>query len=124
MSLDVRLQGESVTEDCECTCGHKHTRTETVRLYDANITHNLNAMAGVAGVYQALWRPEEIGVTHAKQLIPLLRQGLDRLLEDPKKFEPYNPKNGWGSYSGLVSFAKGYLAACEEYPDATVYVSR
>jgi hypothetical protein len=124
MSLDVYLQGESVTEDCECTCGHKHTRTETVNLYNANITHNLNRMADVAGIYHALWRPEEIGVTYALQLIPILREGLACLLKDPKEFEQYNPKNGWGSYSGLVSFVRAYLAACEEYPDATVSVSR
>ena len=27
------------------------------RVYDANITHNLNSMASEAGCYEALWRP-------------------------------------------------------------------
>lgn len=124
MSLDVRLYGESATEECECTCGHKHTSAMQQCLYSANITHNLNRMANAAGIYEALWRPEEIGVTHAIQLIPLLREGVARLVKNPKEFEQYNPENGWGTYSGLVSFVKEYLAACEEYPDATVYVSR
>ena len=124
MSLDVRLYGESITEECECTCGHKHTGATQQCLYSANITHNLNRMANAAGIYEALWRPEEIGVTRPRQLIPLLREGLARLVENPEVFKEYNPENGWGTYSGLVSFVRNYLAACEEYPDATVYVSR
>lgn len=124
MSLDVYLYGESATEGCECTCGHKHTTTVQRDLYHANITHNLGTMANAAGIYKALWRPEEIDVTYARQLIPLLRAGLDWLIEQPELFKKYNPENGWGTYSGLVSFVKNYLAACEEYPDAIVYVSR
>jgi len=124
MSLDVHLYGESPDKECECSCGHKHIIAVQSDLYHANITHNLNRMANAAGIYQALWRPEEIGVTHAIQLIPLLREGVARLVKNPKEFEQYNPENGWGTYSGLVSFVRNYLAACEEYPDATVYVSR
>lgn len=29
-------------------------------VFDANITHNLNRMAGAAGIYEALWRPGEL----------------------------------------------------------------
>lgn len=93
-------------------------------VYWRNITHNLNKMAGAAGIYEACWRPEGIGVTHAKQLIPLLKAGLERLLADPEKFKAFNPKNGWGDYEGLVNFVRDYLARCEQYPEATVSVSR
>jgi signal transduction histidine kinase len=31
-------------------------------LFVSNITHNLNIMADKAGIYQHLWRPEEIGI--------------------------------------------------------------
>ena len=124
MSLDVYLYGESATEECECTCGHKHTTTVQRDLYHANITHNLGTMADAAGIYKALWRPEEIDVTYARQLIPLLRKGLADLQSSPKTFQRYNSPNGWGMYEHLVPFVKNYLAACEEYPDAIVYVSR
>lgn len=36
----------------------------------------------------------------------------------------FNPKNGWGSYGGLVKFVEDYLAACIENPTAKVSVWR
>lgn len=45
MSLDVYLSKE-VTEE----------RT----VFSANITHNLGEMADKAGIYKALWRPEDL----------------------------------------------------------------
>lgn len=93
-------------------------------VYDANITHNLSQMADAAGIYKALWRPEELGITTAHQLTEQLRTGLAALLAEPEKFEALNPPNGWGDYDGLVEFVSGYLAACAEYPDAAVSVSR
>ena len=95
---------------------------ETV--YSANITHNLNKMADDAGVYKHLWRPDEIGITKAAELIEPLRAGLELLKNDPSRFKKFNPENGWGTYEGLVAFVEKYLAACEEYPAATVRVSR
>src|SRR6185437_6923036 len=47
--------------------------------YSANITHNLGKMADVAEVYKPLWRPDEVGITHARQLIEPLTEGLRRL---------------------------------------------
>ena len=93
-------------------------------VYHANITHNLTTMAEAAGLYTPLWRPEEIGVTRAAQLIPLLRDGLCLLLAEPQRFEAYNPRNGWGTYRQLCIFVRDYLAACEQYPGARVVVSR
>jgi hypothetical protein len=92
--------------------------------FSANVTHNLNKMADAAGIYDALWRPDEIGIATAKQLVPLLRSGLERLRADPPRFEALNPENGWGSYKGFVPWVAAYLQACEEYPEATVRVSR
>ena len=97
-------------------------KMERVSVFDRNITHNLNDMAEEAGIYQALWRPEEIGVTKAEQLIPLLEDGLEKLLADPGRFKAFNPSNGWGTYDGLCQFVRAYLAACKENPDAEVEV--
>ncbi len=93
-------------------------------VFQANITHNLNSMAEAAGIYQACWRPEEIGVTVAAQLVPLLRVGLEKLRADPLKFLVFNAANGWGTYEQFVPWVERYLRACEENPDATVSVSR
>lgn len=93
-------------------------------VYSANITHNLNTMAVEAGIYKHLWRPDEIGISQATQLINPLRQGLDLLENDSQRFEKFNPKNGWGDYDSLVGFTRSYLKACEQYPNAEVSVSR
>lgn len=97
---------------------------ETNEVYSANITHNLGKMADEAGVYYALWRPEEKGWKLAKDIIEPLEQGLKNLEDNPDRFKQFNPENGWGSYEGLVEFVKNYLTACKEYPEAEIYASR
>lgn len=97
---------------------------ESGEVFQANITHNLNGMAKEAGIYEALWRPDEIGISQARQLIEPLRNGLARLRLNPQHYVKFNPENGWGSYDGFVPWVQTYLDACERYPDATVRVSR
>jgi hypothetical protein len=61
MSLDVYLYGPPETADCQCPhCDNRHTRERREEYFSANITHNLNRMAGEAGVYLACWRPGEL----------------------------------------------------------------
>lgn len=112
---DRRFPGE---EPCE------FQGSETNHVFHSNITHNLGKMAENAGIYQYLWRPEELGITKAKQLIEPLRNGLRLLYAQPEHFEPFNPTNKWGDYHGLVRFVEDYLKACEQFPDATVEASR
>ena len=97
---------------------------ETNEVFKANITHNLNKMATEAGIYEALWRPEEIGITNALQLIPILEKGLALLQSDRERFVAFNPENGWGSYDAFVPWVKRYLDACRKWPDAKVEASR
>ena len=96
----------------------------TEQVWAGNITHNLGAMAEAAGLYQALWRPEDIGCTTAQDLAPFLRRGLAVLTAAPRRFKVFNPVNGWGNYEGLVSLTRDYLRACEEYPHARLRASR
>lgn len=107
MSLDVTL-----------------TAVRDTTVYDANITHNLGRMAEAAGIYQHLWRPEELKITKASQLIAPLTIGLMVLKSDPAAFSRFNSENGWGMYEHFVPFVEGYLNACKENPDATVHASR
>jgi hypothetical protein len=93
-------------------------------LYSRNITHNLGKMAKTAGIYDCTWRPDENGITHARQLIEPLTLGLERLRSDPDHFKMHNPPNGWGTYERLVAFVADYLEACKRYPDSTVRVWR
>lgn len=98
--------------------------TKPVSVFDANITHNLGDMARAAGLYDCLWRPEEMGMEKASQLVDPLREGLAKLKADPESFRKHTPENGWGSYDGLVAFVEKYLVACVENPDATVAADR
>lgn len=100
------------------------TARRTVDIFDANVTHNLNRMADEAGIYEHLWRPDEIGITKAVQLIEPLRKGIELMKAEPERFRKLNPENGWGSYDGFVPWLERYLQACIENPDAGVRVSR
>ena len=93
-------------------------------VYESNITHNLNDMAEEAGIYKHLWRPDEIGITKASQLIEPLGNGLALLRSDPAHFEKFDSPNGWGLYIHFIPFVEKYLDACKTYPDADVYVFR
>lgn len=107
MSLDVTLMAVRRTE-----------------VFSSNITHNLNKMADEAGIYHACWRPDEIGIKKAGDLIPLLEKGLADLKARPEHFEQFNAENGWGLYKHFVPWVEKYLEACRDYPDAEVSVSR
>jgi hypothetical protein len=96
----------------------------TASVFEGNITHNLNRMAQAAGIYKHMWRPEEIGVKKAGQLIVPLREGLFELLAHPDEYEKLAPDNGWGTYDQFVEFVRRYLAACEAHPKAKVVACR
>ena len=81
-------------------------------------------MARHAGVYQAMWRPEEIGKSKAKDIIEILKEGLRKLKEKPEYFKQFDSPNKWGVYSNLVEFVKDYIHACECYPEAIIEISR
>ena len=93
-------------------------------VYWANITHNLNKMADAAGIYKHLWRPDEIGITKAKQLIGPLREGLQMMVWEPAKYKEFDASNGWGKYQDFLPWIADYLQACIDNPDADVHVSR
>jgi len=93
-------------------------------VWHGNLTHNLTAMAQAAGLYQAVWRPESLGIQHAAQLTASLRAGLATLYDTPEKFQSLNPANGWGDYEGFITFIQEYLVACGQRLQATIEVSR
>lgn len=106
MSLDVTL----VMDDEE--------------LFTLNITHNLTEMATAAGCYKAMWRPEELGYTKASEVISSLELGLAQLMAYPEVMKTLEPENKWGSYATLLRAVRRYLAACKDYPGATILICR
>ena len=125
MSLSVYLYGGDITERCECPhCGNEHAHAGREELYAATITHNLGAMASEGGFYQAVWRPDECGITHARQLIEPLFKAILLMVAEPERFRQHDSPNGWGLYEHFLPWLQKYLDACREYPEATVEVSR
>lgn len=107
MSLDVYLKNEAGEV-----------------LYSRNITHNLGNMADEAGIYECLWRPDENGITHARQIIEPLAAGVALLATQKARFEAFNSPNGWGLWEHFLPFCADYLQACRDNPDALVKASR
>ena len=120
MSLDVDLiRKYHVSYDGGETMEEKE---ETV--FEANITHNLNKMADKAGIYKACWRPEEIGATQAKDILPLLEKGYADLKARPEYFKQFDSPNGWGLYKHFLPWVEKYMNACEKYPEAKISICR
>jgi len=111
MSLDFTLVDPTATYDSE-------------DLFWKNITHNLGKMAQKAGIYEMLWRPEELGVTKAKEIIESLEIGLNDMIKRPEYYKQFDSPNGWGTYSHFVPFVSDVLNACKEYPEAIIEISR
>ena len=113
MSLDVRLT-------CKC-CNRS--------VFEANITHNLTGMADKAGMYKALWRPEELitwagsGI-QAKQIETPIREGLSYLKAHATECMLLSADNGWGTYEQFIPWLEEYLEALFEYPETYVTTSR
>ena len=112
MSLDIHLVPDA--------CPHCGRGDEG---YSANITHNLTRMAAHAGLYKPLWRPEENGITHARDLINPLVCGIRKMRDYPDRFRKYDSPNGWGLYQHFLPWLERLLEACRENPGAAVQVS-
>ena len=118
MSLDF-----TIIEAIKCPHCHYNIGTGN-EVFSENITHNLAKMADKAGIYEALWHPEELDITKAEQLIEILDEGLEKLKGDPKYYQQFNSENGWGLYGNFVSFVSRVLRACKEYPKGKVETSK
>ena len=93
-------------------------------VFNRNITHNLSKMAHAAGLYEAIWRPEEINVYKASDLVPIIEAGLRNLINNKDELVKLSPKNGWGSYECLLDFVQEYLENCRIYPESKINVWR
>ena len=120
MSLDITLTEENTIK---CECGREHVLA-TDYVYDGNITHNLGLMAKEAGIYKLIWRPEELEVTHASQIIEPLTKALKDMQKRPDFYKQFDGENGGDIYEDFIPFLWSYLAACIAHPKALIGVSR
>jgi len=96
-------------------------RVQPTDVFDANITHNLSKMWSEAGCYKALYQSE--GKT-AQEVLPDLLKALDDMERRPEYFRQFDAHNGWGTYEHALPWLRKLVDACNEYPDATIRVSK
>ena len=99
--------------------------------YQANITHNLGEMARHVicfecngkeiTLYDILWHGSGL---RGGQIISMLEVALKKLEESPSSYWEFTPKNGWGDIHNLISFTKGLLQACRDYPRGELLAHR
>ena len=88
----------------------------TVNVFELNISHCYRPIAAKAGIDQYIWRPFELGINKAEQLIEPLQIGLTLLETVPAQFETF-PRESFHQFVGQV---RTYLEACKANPDAEV----
>ena len=121
MSLDLYINGPAVERDCECDkCGSLHKALHVETYFDRNITPNLNAMFGEAGVYEILWRGDGLV---AGDVLPKLEAALVLMKADEPRFRKFDAKNGWGTYPDAIGFLEAVVEACREYPSGVLRCS-
>lgn len=139
MSLDVHIIFNEPRE-CNYFLDHPYSYSNLsendkhdFRMEDdwwGNITHNLAEMAshipvGDTDLYKACWRPEEIGIKTAGEVLPLLKEGIRYMVDHRKELLEYESPNGWGTYNGFMKFLLNYKQACEDNdPECEIYASR
>lgn len=59
----------------------------------------------------------------AGEAIPILRNGIAYMEDNPLIFQRMNPENGWGDYEGALEYLRKILKACVSNPKCTIRVS-
>lgn len=77
-----------------------------------DISHNVGETAEKFGIYKALWRPEEIGITKASQLIPILQKAIEEIGKQD------------GFYYSFENFVTKIFIACIKNPNARIEAQR
>ena len=76
----------------------------------------LRQMAFYAGIENALFAPRSIA-DKMKHLIWHLEAGIRQLTEYPNYYDTFIPEGSVYDREDLIHLAKGFLLACQEYPE-------
>jgi hypothetical protein len=77
-----------------------------------NVTYNLTPMLRAAGFIG--W--QELRGTGARESLPMLRETLRALVEEPARLEVHTPANGWGTRDWAIAAFTEMVAAAEAHP--------
>lgn len=93
---------------------------EEKSIAEKNITNNLVPIWGKAGVYEALYHSQG---KKAEEILPLLENGLNKMVSEPDKFKKLNSLNSWGTYKQAVPWLEELILEFKRHPDAIIGIS-
>lgn len=118
LSLNVKIANFSLTHNL--TAMASHVSVGSIKIYSSATSYEDKELS----LYDVLWRPEEHYLYYVEDLLPYYEKGLQELLNDPDKYEKYNPENGWGSYDNLVEQLTKLVYVCKINKNASVNADR
>jgi hypothetical protein len=90
-----------------------------------NLTYNMHYALAHGGL--EVYMPNEPGCprfvlqgARASIALPFLRTAMETIKRDHDALEDREPKNGWGSVTGVLVWLSQLRAACLKHPNATI----
>jgi hypothetical protein len=97
------------------------TAKREIEIYEANVTYNL------ADMYYKCIDTEKgykkLDGMNCKDALPILNGAILDMLSNADEYRKLNPKNGWGSYEGLLKQMQEMRSCCESNPDGIIQIS-
>lgn len=96
------------------------TAKREIEIYEGNVTYNLADM-----YYKCIDKEEgfrKLDGMNCKQALLIINNAIQDMLNNSDEYRKLNPKNGWGSYEGLLKVLQDLRACCENNPDGKINV--
>lgn len=87
-------------------------------LHFTDITKKFDEVAKETGCFQALWYPQEVGITQAKELLPYIEEAINKLPESSS----YDSHKWYGSYRNFRSWLNSLKNNLSIWPESYIYV--
>lgn len=103
MSLDISIKAMRETE-----------------IYEGNVTYNLAPM-----YYKCIDKElgfKKLNEMNCKEALPTINKAIEEMLNNADEYRKLNPKNGWGSYEGLLATLQEMRNCCEKNPDGKIEI--
>jgi len=91
-----------------------------VNIEEESINHTYNTSSMISAAIGIT--PSGFDGKKAKDILPLVREAIKKLKEEPEVYRLYEPENKWGTLESTLKFLIKIEAMCAEYPETIVDV--
>ena len=95
------------------------TGNEPMSSEGINYTYNVSEMLTRASGKDRFIYDFLTGMT-CKDAVPILREAIQKMEDNPKEYKKLNPSNDWGDYDGCLEFLKKIKNICVNFPNAII----